>query len=553
MSTVLSQYEVALKRSNSNACIANVCNALVDQHGRELTPSGHTEIHRPSAAGGYIPDGTSYGYGVYDAVQYSTSRSLKPYFATDSRVTLNSWSRLRALSLARWAYSNVDFVRGAVDLMARLTVGTGFACRSISRNRGWAALADAYVESKFRNIGFANGESMDELLLHDSRGVDVDGDIGYVMTEDENGQPKLQMMEAHRIKKGDASDPNCVDGVWFDNFARRTDYNVLLPGDGDRTRRIPIQSFIYLAERNRADEPRSMTNLITALNPLQNLYEVLAFEMASVKKNSEIGLTVETATPDNPPLGPGYDIFMEDAKPAQGNQPAQPAKYYTREQVYGGGGKIAVLNKGEKLMAHDHERPGPGIEGWSKFIIRGIAVGFGVPFEVLWDPESIGGANTRLITALLRARLEQRRAGIVFPKLRRARFWVLARGIMRGEIPYDPDFTKVDFQPKFSDLTVDAGRESRERRANVVQGLDTFTDYYTEDGKDYTQKLAVRETEIGAQCEAAQRICEKYPEISFSSALARIAMLTPNANEAALKQTEAEQDTPPAAAKKKTA
>ncbi len=479
----------------------------------------------PASGGGFYPS-------YYDALQYSTARASRPFFATDSSATLTSFNRTRALSLARWAYINVHFVRGAIDLMARLSVGTGFTCHSLSRNTGWGKMADAYVAAKFRNIGFAGGESMDELLLHDCRGVDIDGDLGYVMTEDENTDPKLQLIEGHRIRSGDVSDPRCVDGVWIDGYGRRSGYNVLLPGDSEKTLRVATQNFIYLAERNRPDELRSMTALIHALSPLQDLYEVLAFEMASVKKNSEIGMTIETPTPDRPPMGPPVSVFQQDDIAAANGQPAVAKQYITREMVYGGGGKVPILTPGEKLVAHDHNRPGSGIEGWAKFIIRGVCVGLGAPFEVIWDPETIGGANTRMITALLRARLEQRRANLIFPKLARCRFWVLARAIKRGELPYDPDLTKVEFTPNFSDVTVDAGRESRERRANVVQGLDTFTGYFAEDGKSYEQQLAIRQQEVMRQCQAAAEVSKAFPWLSESSALARIAMLTPNANEA---------------------
>jgi hypothetical protein len=500
---------------------------ILDQFGHPVSANQNVLIDRPRAM-----MGGSYGGGVYDALQFSANRATRPFFATDSRYTLTAWKRLQALSLSRWAYINVPFVRAAVDLMARLSVGTGFTCHSLARDTGWGRQADWITANAFKNIGFTGGESMDELLMHDCRGCDVDGDLGYVMTEDENQSAKLQLIEGHRIKKGDVTDEACVDGVWFDAYARRVGYNVLLPGENERTRAVAVQNFIYMAERNRPDEVRTMGAMVHALAPIQDLYEMLGFEMSAVKKNSEIGLTVETPTPDRPPLGPPVDIFQQGAVAGVGDQPGTPKQYVTREMIYGGGGKVVVLGTGEKLMAHDHKRPGSGIENWSKFIIRGIAAGYGLPFEVLWDPEAIGGANTRMITALLRARLEQRRETLIFPKLARVRFWVLARAIKRGELPFNPDITKVEFQPNFYDITVDAGRESRERRANVLQGLDTFTGFFAEDGKSYADQLKVREEEIGAQCEAAERLTQKFPGLSFSAALARIAMLTPNANEA---------------------
>lgn len=488
-------------------------------------------VPRPQASynGPYQTDGGSgYGYGYYDAVQYSTNRAARPFFATDSKFTLTSWNRLRALSLARWAYINVPCVRGAIDLTARLTVGTGFSCVSHSGNEAWDKQADAITAAEFRTIGFAGVKDMNDLLLHDSRASDVDGDLGYLMVEDETGAARLQLIESHRIKNGDVSDPRCIDGVWVDDFGRTTHYNVLLPGE-DKTRKIPAFNFIYLAERNRPDELRSMTNLIHALNPLQDLYEVMAFEMQSVKKNSETGMTVETDTPHAPPMGPPLVTFGAPAVAASGSQPAQAAQFYTREQIYGSGGKVVVMRPGEKVKAHDHTRPAPGLPVWVELTIRNICVGLGVPFEVIWNPETIGGASTRLITALLRARLEQRRNNLIFPKLRRTRFWILSRAIKQGRLAPNPNMAEVEFQPNFMDITVDAGRESRERRANVLQGLDTFTGFYAENGSDYIKKeLPVREKETGAQCAAAQRLVEKYPGLTFETALARIALLTVN-------------------------
>ena len=203
--------------------------------------------------------------------------------------------------------------------------------------------------------------------------------------------------------------------------------------------------------------------------------------------------------------------------------------------MHGGGGKIPVLRPGEKFRTYDHAQPSPTIEAWSQFIIRGIAAGYGLPFEILWNPENIGGSNTRMLTALLRARLDQRRHGLIFPKLTRTRFWLLSRAIQRGDLPFHPDVFKVTWNPNFTDITVDAGRESRERRANVLAGLDTFTGYYAENGSNYVEgELPQREAEMAAQCAAAQRLCAQFPELTFESALARIALLTAGASEGQL-------------------
>lgn len=489
---------------------------------------------RPSSLAGGLPyTGGGYGnFGFYDAVAYSQNRQARPFFATDSRATLNAWSRTRAMALARWAYVNVHFVKGAIDLFARLTVGTGFSPKSHGADLGLAKAYDDYYADKTAALGYMGGESMDELLLHDCRSVDVDGDLGYIMTADEFDQPKLQLIEAHRIKNGERDDTNLRDGVWIDRYGRRLAYNISLPGEDDQTTKIATQDFIFLAERNRPDELRSMTNLIHALAPLQDLYEMLGFAMQSAKKNSEWAATLETPTPKDLPFGPQFDQEVISAQPAAGEVAAQPSQNVTREMIFGSGGKIPVLRPGEELKTWSHASPSPTIEQWAEFIIRGIAVGFGIPFEVLWNPEAIGGANTRLITALLRARLNQRRAALIFPKLTRVRFWILCKGIKRGELRYSPDIFNVSWDPNFADITVDAGRERRERRADVLAGLDTFSGFYRDEGATYVDEvLPLRESDTVAQCEAAERLAKQFPWLEPSTALARIVLLTSTGND----------------------
>lgn len=498
--------------------------ALFDQFGQPLE-SG------PMAAGldgaPYMPDG-AWNYGFYDAVNYSANRAARPFFAVDSRYTLTAWTYLRALSLARWSYINVAPVKGAVDLMARLAVGTGFAPQTACADEGLARAADEYYEAETRNIGFMAGESIDELLLHDSRSVDVDGDKLDIFTEDEFGNARLQFIEGHRIRNGSADDPHCRNGVWVDDYGRRIGYQVSLPGDDpDSSRRIDAYNCIYLAERNRPDETRSVTNLIHALAPLQDLYEILNFAMISAKRNTEIAAVIQTNTPDDPPgMGARYQQIIASAanQAAQGATPS--SQVITREQIWASGGKVVVLRPNESFKSYNNQQPNPQIETWAEFVIRLIAVGFGVPFEILWNPEAIGGANTRLITALLRQRLIQRRTFVFFPKLSRVRFWLNGRAVKK-RIFTPKQFAQIlphTWQPKFSDVTIDAGRESRERRANVLSGLDTHTGYYMENGESYLNAaLPTRERDVTAQCAAAERIIKAYEKLDFTTALLLIA------------------------------
>lgn len=522
---------------------------ILDQFGKALPPVTRTRMRADSPATGapYLPDG-SWTYGFYDAINYSTNRSTKPFFAVDSRWTLNTWSRLRAMSLARWSYINIPVVRATVNLMQRLSVGTGFTPQTQAKDAILAKEVDQYILAKFESIGFRANESMDVLLEHDCRSVDIDGDFGYALTQNEFGEEKIQAVEAHRIKNGNITDPYCVDGIWVDDYARVAGYNVELPGDEGRTRRIDAKDFLFLVEPDRPDELRSMTALIHALAPLQDLYEIHGFAMQSVKKNSEWAAVIQTPTPNNPPaLGPMIDVLMSNGQAATAGQPAVPQQTVTREQVYGSGGKIPILRPGETLAAYQPASTAANLKDWDEHIVRGIAAGYGVPFEVLWNPEKIGGANTRMILGILRARLLQRRRMLRQQKLRRIRFWLLCRAIKRGIFPLDPDIFRCTWRLNFTDITVDAGRESRERRANVLAGLDSFSNYFAENGSSYAEEVDVRKNEVALQCAAAEELASQFNGLTFAGALARIALLTQNAAEVGPSMTsspDSQQDDP---------
>ncbi len=489
-------------------------------------------VQHGGGLGPYIPDG-SFIYGFYDAANYSPARAARPYFTTDSSVTLTSWNRLRCMALARWAYINVPVVRAMEDLLARLTVGTGFKPVTKGSNKGISALYDRVTQDAFRTIDFQHGTSMDELNLHDCRGGDIDGDLGYVLTENEAGTEKLQLIEGHRIQSSEQPDPRCKDGVWVDKYDREAFYNVRVPGnaEGEFTR-ISVKDFHYMAERDRPDELRTMSKLVPALNPLQDLYEIVSFATGSAKKNAETGIVITTPTPNDPPLGGPRGMIVRPPQGYSVGQPAIPAMTITTEQIYGAGGKALILRPGEKVESFSHNHPAPTLEAWSEFIIRGICSARGLPFEILWSPEKIGGANTRMLTAILRAFLSHRRQRFIFPKLSRARFWILSRRIKRGELPFDAQaLFNVTWQPNFIDITTDAGRESRERRSNVLCGLDTFTSYDAENGNDYlTESLPTRQAETDAQCVAAEDLAKKHPWLKPADALNRLAQLTPNGN-----------------------
>ena len=112
-------------------------------------------------------------------------------------------------------------------------------------------------------------------------------------------------------------------------------------------------------------------------------------------------------------------------------------------------------------MLHD-DRPHPNQQAFKESLLREVAIGLGVPPEVLYFMDSPGGADIRFkIEVLARFILNCHRDHIL-PFCQR--FWVYAisKEMKAGRLPYPSkgDFWRVRWTPQ-RDVSVDLGKMGR--------------------------------------------------------------------------------------------
>ena len=91
----------------------------------------------------------------------------------------------------------------------------------------------------------------------------------------------------------------------------------------------------------------------------------------------------------------------------------------------------------------------------------------------------------------------------------RIRNWVIAKAINRGDLPFDPNWWRVEWQ-FCSKITVDVGREAQQNREDYFAGLRTGKEDYSERGASFL--AARRENERGARdlLQRAEKLVEEF-------------------------------------------
>jgi capsid protein len=97
----------------------------------------------------------------------------------------------------------------------------------------------------------------------------------------------------------------------------------------------------------------------------------------------------------------------------------------------------------------------------------------------------------RLIVAKAGRRFAFRQLILISRLLRPVWAYVIGDAVATGALPVVADWWKVRFQ-KPARVTVDAGREAQQNRADVETGLKTLSESYAELGLDFEEQAEIR-------------------------------------------------------------
>ena len=209
--------------------------------------------------------------------------------------------------------------------------------------------------------------------------------------------------------------------------------------------------------------------------------ELIALEKHAVKDNCDITRVLKTERGE---LDDDGD-FKVDAHQVSGQESSDPVSL---QKIVGG--KLVALKPSESIDAFEPKRPSPTFTGFLEHLRRDSALGV-LPYEFAADSSKVGGAGVRLVVAKADRRFSYRQMIMIQRFIKPVWFYVIGDAIDRGELPATPGWWKIScVTPRR--ITVDAGREAQQNRADVEMGLKTISDHYDELGADFGEELERR-------------------------------------------------------------
>ena len=428
----------------------------------------------------------------YEGANFTVRRSRVPGVPPqDAKRDLSPAVRRELVRRSRYLHKNSGFVRELVGNMAIYSTGDGIKPQAQSVNPEWNRKAEEYFTRWASCCEITRRFSFEECQSLVCRAVDIDGEYFVHKTRDAENRPVLQLIESHRI--GDSSGSGeSTDGIGVDEYGAPIFYRTLEDAGGHRD--LPAESVLHIFEPESVTAIRHAPILQHSINHILDEMELLALEKHAVKDNADIARVLKT---DRGEVGEDGDFAL----PVTGTALEDPSDPVSLQKIVGG--KLVALKPNESIDSFESNRPSPTFTGFLTHLRRDSALGV-LPYEFAADSSSVGGAGVRLIVAKAARRFSFRQLILIQRFIRPVWAYVIGDAIARGDLEAAPGWWKINCtRPK--SVTVDAGREAQQNRADVETGLKTLSESYAELGLDFEEQAEIRAQNARALFDLAEK------------------------------------------------
>lgn len=405
---------------------------------------------------------------------------------SDQRKEVTSATRTAMMAKSRWAVRNSSIYKQCADEAVLISVGDGLTAQSLAKNPKTAIAHQDYFRDWSVRCDLTRRYNLGQIQTMWMLGAIVDGDSWGILTNDpKTDTPAIQILEAHRVgsPRAEYNDKN-VDGAYLGAFGEITGWNVYTD-DAAKDRFIPSSAMLQIMEFERPSAVRGYPVLQSSLNSVQDHLEVFSLEVRAARDSADHTLILKK-----------QGGVLQDDPAAKFSGDANSCEKIASQM----GGKMLVVDTNEDLTQLAQTRPSAAWMGMMTAIERDIVRL--LPYEYMVTPGVLGGSSVRLVAGRI-SRWASKWQSILIDSLDRVYDYVIADGIAKGKIPDDPDFNrKTWITPR--DVTIDAGREAAQDRADLMAGLTTASAILGKKGTTHEEVVATRVREMVRTVEACK-------------------------------------------------
>ncbi|WP_395736287.1 phage portal protein [Prosthecobacter sp.] len=413
------------------------------------------------------------GSSAYDAAKNSPTRSSFLAFPYNSRRELTPLTRREIVKKHRALEANCPFLTRIIRKSARHAVGSGihFNCLSDDDVFNDAMRRDVEEWWNNKNVYSIDG-SVDgwEAKRLAAETIQLDGEYNAALAyHPDSGFPCIQPLDVFEVGGSYGLTPplrpgetlrDWDDGVRINEYERPIEYAVRtlprLAGDNLLAwRYIPADSMIHLFRRRRAHGTRGLPWGYSGINQGIDALDLNALVTGTAKLHSALAVTVKGMTGRKGKRG----ALNKIQSAGSGDPNASLTDTQALEKIFGGG-MINYLGESGELSLLSSQNPGPNVLAFIEMLFHQLAVGWDIPFTVLWDMAKAGGTAARYDAEDAQSAFDLLFDQIVYQMVRREIIWKVSVSIKTGRIAQSKDpwwFSKLVFRGPRK-LTVDVGR-----------------------------------------------------------------------------------------------
>jgi hypothetical protein len=493
--------------------------------------------------------GFSYANTLVEASNTTTEREAAPEVDYDFHRTISETGRRTLMKLGRTMFWKIPALHSAILEQAHLAVSP-LTPMFLGADKTWGDAALSWLNN-WHKVQCIEGwpydyESYTELLVSSAI---VDGQLHTLLTEDGSGNPRVQMIPAHRIggkwsTGGQAKvlleqNSMTIDGVLVDDslpwtygspieFTANMIGGVIVDGLNKplayRVYDDPASSSIFRDISSRSLFPcffplvtgqlSGVSLLASSVFDWQDIREFKRFELLAQKAFSTKTIVEHNEAGE----ADGAKALIQAS--ATFNSTTNTAATLPTQKLEAGTMTYLKARSGSKLEAFSwSDRPGRNSQDFFETSVRDAMRGTEWDAFFSLDPAHVGGAPMRVIVDRINRVLRKRRR-IVIKNVLRNDVFALAKGIKNGDLSFNEEWYRWTYQGP-PDLTADRRYDAQTDEMEYTLGWSTMEDIEARRNGNWLLKREQREREVDDLYTRARRLATRHG-IPIQEAAARI-------------------------------
>lgn len=439
--------------------------------------------------------GKRIGYGggrgdLFEAATQTNARRRIPPLDDDTPALVSESDRRELVTLSRHLFANFPVVTGVVEEIGDFAGALSMRFKSGAED--WNETVQDWLEFNDEVVA-TTGAHMALIRYLAAIAIVVDGDIGFILTESENGLARIQPIPGHRIgsrsnqteiKGGPFDGAKLIDGVVVNAIGSAIGYQVL----GETAAADVVYSarnFHLCFLPFRTDQLRGVPMLASGIKDWQDVKLTKEYELSAQKLGAYQGLIEKNEAGE-----PEVDLAKQMTRGAEptvsgGAETTTPEVYSYSMQ--GDGALVRWFKAGQGgLEAFRNDRPSGDARAFWAQVVRECLCGIGYSYDFAVDPGGVSGAAVRVVVGRINRFIAKLSRFAIKPLQTRIDGYRIAKAIKQKRLAFNVDWYRREYSGG-AKLTADAKHQSDTAIQNTAAGFESVQGVTAELGKNWKE------------------------------------------------------------------